>query len=130
LNQRFIANITSNQSIQFNPSRKQLMKLIYRGVTYDYDPDQARASRPTQPTRQSAYDLMYRGVSYRVDPTIAHGPAVKPRSYELMYRGNAYQVTRNEAGELTAMSCSPNLFQRKPLTPHSAIPQAADHRLR
>jgi hypothetical protein len=95
------------------------MNLIYRGATYNYDPEQAR--RPTQPTRQSTYDLIYRGNTYRFDPTLAQPAVVKPSSYDLIYRGNTYQVNRNGAGEMTAISCSTNFFKHKAVTPDAAM---------
>jgi hypothetical protein len=82
------------------------MQLIYRGIKYDYDPAQAKTDH--RPQRTAPYELCYRGNRYRVDPMIAESVAIVPRSYKLMYRGNTYQMTRNEFGEMTAITCSPS----------------------
>lgn len=47
------------------------MKLIYRGVTYDYEASKGVARQPFQHIHafKSPYELIYRGNTYRVDPT-------------------------------------------------------------
>lgn len=74
------------------------MELIYRGTTYNYNPDQT----PGRPFRQvragPAYNLTYRGLTYRVDPNAKHSQVVvRPAAYELIYRGITYWV--NEQGK-------------------------------
>lgn len=80
------------------------MKLIYRGLTYDYDPANSAIRYPFQrtPTSQSTYELIYRGHRYRVDPNAIMKTSVQPVTYELIYRGISYRVTRNEQGEVIA----------------------------
>jgi Domain of unknown function (DUF4278) len=117
-------SVSSQTKSTTNQFRRRLMELIYRGATYHYSPAQAKARRPTQPTRQSAYDLIYRGNTYRCDPTLAQPAVVKLSSYELIYRGNTYQVNRNGAGEMTAISCSTNLFKPKAVTPDAVMQNA------
>jgi Domain of unknown function (DUF4278) len=99
------------------------MKLIYRGTTYNYDPDRVKTSRTFPRTDRSAYKLIYRGSTYRFDPTLAQSATDQPTSYELIYRGTTYQVHRNQAGAVTAIIDSTNLFKRKSLTTHSETPK-------
>jgi Domain of unknown function (DUF4278) len=80
------------------------MKLIYRGVTYDYQHPKATASRPLQRTFKSPYKLIYRGNTYWVDPTAIAEISVEPMVYELRYRGNTYQVIHNEQGQVIAIA--------------------------
>lgn len=80
------------------------MKLIYRGTTYDRNPDKT-PGRPFQQVRGNgpAYNLTYRGVTYRVDPNSksAEVPIV-PAAYKLIYRGITYFVN-STAREVTAV---------------------------
>jgi hypothetical protein len=82
------------------------MKLIYRGTTFDYNPANVTTRRPFQHTRtrDSAYELIYRGNTYKVEPTAITQAPVEPVTYELIYRGTIFQVSRNEQGEVTAIS--------------------------
>ncbi len=105
------------------------MKLIYRGTIYNYDPAKAKPTSSVQHNNKSACKLIYRGSTYRFDPTIAKLAVVKPNSYELIYRGSTYLVTRNEAGQVTAITYSVSDFRRKPLTNHSTISRIADKHL-
>lgn len=70
------------------------MKLIYRGVTYDYDPTRDpiddRFDRIREPLT-----LTYRGNRYQISPNQAMPDAYRPRAaYQLTYRGNKYWVHR------------------------------------
>jgi Domain of unknown function (DUF4278) len=89
-----MTTILQKQSIE-----KKVIKLIYRGTIYNYDPDRARTGSPLPQHRKSACNLIYRGVAYRFDPALIRSESVKPSSYELIYRGSTYQVHRNEKGE-------------------------------
>jgi Domain of unknown function (DUF4278) len=86
------------------------MKLIYRGVSYDYDPSQARSGNLGRPARsthgaKAPYTLMYRGVKIEVDPTAAPTEApVLPTSYDLSYRGVSYRMSRDAQGQVTSMA--------------------------
>jgi Domain of unknown function (DUF4278) len=79
------------------------MKLIYRGNSYDYDPDRARSGnlgrpgRPAQPFR-APYTVMYRGVTLQIDPQV-QTPA-RSESYDLSYRGTRYRVDRDDQGRV------------------------------
>jgi hypothetical protein len=88
-------DILQKQSIE-----RKVIKLIYRGITYNYDPDRVRANSPLPHARKFARNLIYRGVTYRFDPALAKPDAVKPCSYELIYRGSTYRVHRNDKGEV------------------------------
>jgi hypothetical protein len=92
--------------LQKQSVKKKVIKLIYRGTTYNYDPDRARANSPLPHTCKSACNLIYRGSAYRFDPALASPDPVKPSSYELIYRGSTYQVHRNEKGEVSHKSTS------------------------
>lgn len=67
------------------------MRLIYRGVEYDYDPTQGtrddRLSRFREPIT-----LMYRGNRYQLDPNRPVRSTVELQPRELIYRGNRYWV--------------------------------------
>jgi Domain of unknown function (DUF4278) len=84
---------------------KKVIKLIYRGTTYNYDPDLVSTNFPTQ-SHKSAFNLIYRGSTYRFDPTLASPDPVISSSYKLIYRGCTYQVHRNEQGEVIRKSTS------------------------
>jgi hypothetical protein len=92
------------------PSRAPI-KMIYRGWTYNYNPEQARANHQIHPINQAPYDLIYRGVTYHVDPNAPKPPSTIPRSYELICRGCTYQVTRDEAGAVMAITPSTKGFK-------------------
>jgi Domain of unknown function (DUF4278) len=94
-----MTNILQKQSIEC-----KVIKLIYRGITYNYDPDRIRANSPLPHSHKSSCNLIYRGVTYRFDPAIAKPDSVKPCSYELIYRGSIYQVHRNEKGKVSYKS--------------------------
>jgi YHS domain-containing protein len=82
------------------------MKLIYRGTTYNYNPDKA-PGRPFQQVREagSAYNLTYRGVTYRVDPNSKSAEVpIAPAAYKLIYRGITYFVNSTAQGEVTAVT--------------------------
>jgi hypothetical protein len=82
------------------------MKLIYRGMTYNYNSLKA-SSRPVR--REAPYILHYRGVNYQVVPQ-SETPAatVYPITYQLIYRGNTYSVTRTVAVEAVSDSNQPS----------------------
>jgi hypothetical protein len=96
-----MTTILQKQSIE-----KKVIKLIYRGTTYNYNPDRIRTGSPLPHHRKSACNLIYRGCTYRFDPALASPDPVKPSSYELIYRGSTYQVHRNEKGEVSYKSIS------------------------
>lgn len=95
------------------------MKLISRGLTFDYDPAKSGACRPSQRTNssQTPYELIYRGNKYRVAPNAiakrceaqSAKPSVQPFTYELIYRAITFWVHRNEQGKVTALApiCKP-----------------------
>jgi hypothetical protein len=85
---------------------KKAIKLIYRGATYNYDPDRVRTNSPLPYTRKSACNLIYRGSTYRFDPALTRPECLKPSIYELIYRGSTYRVHRNEKGEVSYKSTS------------------------
>ena len=68
------------------------MKLIYRGLTYDYDLTKSAVRRPFQRayTSQVTYELIYRGNRYWFDSNAIAKTSVQPVSYELIYRGATY----------------------------------------
>jgi YHS domain-containing protein len=105
-------NSEPQQPVSKAPSTTPI-KMIYRGLTYYYDPAQARPDRQTQPTNRAPYKLIYRGVTYHIDPSASKPPSTAPRSYELIYRGSTYQVTRDEAGAVTAITPSTKSFKRR-----------------
>jgi Domain of unknown function (DUF4278) len=105
------------------------MKLIYRGTTYNYNPAQAKVRSSKQITQKTAHNLIYRGNTYRFDPTIAKLATGKPSSYELIYRGSTLHMNRNAAGEVTAITCSTNIFQPKMLVANAVSPAAFNEHL-
>jgi Domain of unknown function (DUF4278) len=70
------------------------MKLIYRGISYGYDPLKA-SSWPVR--RATPYTLGYRGVTYDVTPRAATTTMSQTVPRQLIYRGNIYWVTRTVA---------------------------------
>ncbi|QZZ18937.1 DUF4278 domain-containing protein [Leptothermofonsia sichuanensis E412] len=71
------------------------MKLIYRGVTYDYTPDQKTA--PTEPQsrvsrERAAYRLQYRGTPYATEPQRRERRSIFHPIAHLMYRGASYSL--------------------------------------
>ena len=75
------------------------MKLFYRGVSYNYNPAQARQGNTGRPTRsaqaaQIPQTLIYRGVTYRTDASTPQVAQNLPTSYDLIYRGATYHIDR------------------------------------
>ncbi|MBD2019652.1 DUF4278 domain-containing protein [Leptolyngbya sp. FACHB-36] len=68
------------------------MKLLYRGVGYDYDPQAVRSDRPWNRVRaaRAGYTLTYRGVSYSIDPNQEVPDHSAMPVAQLTYRGVAY----------------------------------------
>ncbi|WP_375504044.1 DUF4278 domain-containing protein [uncultured Nostoc sp.] len=88
------------------------MKLYYRGLTYEYNSEEAakKSIRPFAPVRHqgSAYNLTYRGLTYRVDPNIEPTEVfTRPVTYQLNYRGIAYFVERTHTGEVSTKFSQP-----------------------
>jgi hypothetical protein len=84
--------LSNGSSIKHLYSQEEIMQLIYRGNTYDYDPSMS-ASQPFQMVRNpgAAYDLIYRGTTYRVDPSVKLKEVPKSvESHKLIYRGLVY----------------------------------------
>ncbi|WP_373539493.1 DUF4278 domain-containing protein [Chamaesiphon sp.] len=82
-----MTTIFQKQSIE-----QKVIKLIYRGTTYNYDFDSVRTNSLLPHPRKSPRNLIYRGVTYSFDPALAKPNSVKPSSYELIYRGSTYQA--------------------------------------
>jgi hypothetical protein len=59
------------------------------------------------------YTLMYRGCTYQVDPNapLAEMPVI-PRTYELIYRGSVYLVTQIAANQREIQVVDRDLFTR------------------
>jgi hypothetical protein len=78
------------------------MKLIYRGLSFDYDPAKSAACRPCDhpQTSQTPYELIYRGNKYRLDPNAIKKVPVQPVTYKLIYRAITYWVNRNEQSQV------------------------------
>jgi hypothetical protein len=69
------------------------MKLFYRGVSYEYDPqtrDHAR-SLAHVPVAQP-HNLLYRGFTYAVDPSIESKKSPVSAIANLIYRGVTYSL--------------------------------------
>ena len=85
------------------------MKLYYRGLSYEYDPNKIenrKTGQPFQPVCESRppYTMMYRGVSYRVAPDAKSAEvSLTPVAYKLSYRGISYLVNRTVQGEITVI---------------------------
>ncbi|ODH00794.1 hypothetical protein A4S05_31605 [Nostoc sp. KVJ20] len=86
------------------------MKLYYRGLSYEYDPNKVgskKTEQPFQPVPQigSAYNLMYRGVNYRANSNskLAAVP-LAPIAYKLSFRGITYFVNKTPLGEISVVS--------------------------
>jgi hypothetical protein len=92
------------------------MQLIYRGVTYDYEPNKS-AIRQRVHTFKSPYELMYRGNTDRVDPTTIAKTAVQPATYTLNYRGATYRINRNPQGQVMAIVAIPKPFKKSDSKP-------------
>ncbi|MFN6482220.1 MULTISPECIES: DUF4278 domain-containing protein [unclassified Nostoc] len=86
------------------------MKLYYRGLSYEYDPnkvDSKKTEQPFQPVPQLglAYNLMYRGINYRVDPNSKSAEVpLPPEAYKLSFRGITYFVNKTSLGEVSIAS--------------------------
>lgn len=70
------------------------MKLVYRGVSYDYDPNATKADFPWNYVRQirPSYNLTYRGVEYTVDPNKEPNKSSLRPVANLTYRGATYAL--------------------------------------
>jgi hypothetical protein len=78
------------------------MKLIYRGLTFDYDWDAGGHPVQSSPLLQSSYALIYRGNTYWVDPSAIAPASVRPITQQLFYRGMSYVIRRHVPREFTA----------------------------
>ncbi|MCU0568244.1 MAG: DUF4278 domain-containing protein [Oculatellaceae cyanobacterium Prado106] len=85
------------------------MKLMYRGVCYDYDPSGRSpyaGSVHADSISPAPYTLIYRGQKIQVDPTAPPAAPVqnpdRPDFHLLRYRGAIYRVARYEEGAATA----------------------------
>ncbi|MEH1920185.1 DUF4278 domain-containing protein [Nostoc sp.] len=86
------------------------MKLYYRGLSYEYEPNKTgskKTQQPFQPVAQigSVYNLMYRGVNYPVDPNTKSAKLpITPVTYKLSFRGITYFVNKTSLGEVSVVS--------------------------
>ncbi len=71
------------------------MKLIYRGITYDYAPE-TKSLEAVAPSRAIApkplQHLKYRGTTYDVNPNVSIPRKIFHPLVNLMYRGIAYST--------------------------------------
>jgi hypothetical protein len=98
-----------------NHTSRAAIKLIYRGLTFDYNLDQRTVDREIHPINQTPYNLIYRGITYHIDPRTPKPPSTKPHSYELICRGCTYQVIRDEAGMIRAITPSTRVLSNTKL---------------
>lgn len=93
------------------------MKLIYRGLNFDYDPARSANHRLFGRTHvsQTPYELIYRGNRYWVNPNAFAKPSVQPVTYQLIYRGINYLVHRDEQDKVTAITPISQSFKRNRL---------------
>ncbi|MEP0927343.1 MULTISPECIES: DUF4278 domain-containing protein [Cyanophyceae] len=95
-------------------SKGVIMKLYYRGVSYEYDPFKLESQtrrQPSQPIRGAghAYKLVYRGVPYRIEPNAKQSEgSVQPATHKLMYRGNPYLVNNAVQKEISIVTQATN----------------------
>jgi hypothetical protein len=69
------------------------MKLVYRGVTYDYSPSRISNAAPSVAQEvHPAYNLRYRGAVYEVDPNREGRRSVFHGIANLFYRGSVYSL--------------------------------------
>ncbi|MBN4001853.1 DUF4278 domain-containing protein [Nostoc sp. LPT] len=87
------------------------MKLYYRGLSCECDPNKVGSKKTEQPFRPvtqigPAYNLMYRGVNYRVDPNSKSAKVPLPIADKLSFRGITYFVNKTPLGEVSVVSQS------------------------
>jgi Domain of unknown function (DUF4278) len=86
------------------------MKLYYRGLSYEYDPDKVGSKKVEQPFRPDpvigpAFNLMYRGVKYHLNPNSKSPKApLSPITYKLSFRGITYFVNKTPLAEVIVAS--------------------------
>ncbi len=68
------------------------MKMIYRGVTYDYTPAKTVPIDTAHAVKHHPHLLRYRGISYAVDPDKTVKRSILRPIAQLMYRGVAYST--------------------------------------
>jgi hypothetical protein len=71
------------------------MKLVYRGVSYDYTPSGSQSGGAVQSVEsriRPSYQLNYRGTVYAVDPNVETKKSFFHPIANLMYRGVAYSL--------------------------------------
>jgi hypothetical protein len=96
------------------------MKLIYRGVGYDYAPNQSATNSglletPSQRLR-TPYVLNYRGTGYRVFPDMEPVKSVPQPIVGLVYRGSAYSLNGWSTGITARSEVSPSALRSKTMT--------------
>jgi hypothetical protein len=76
------------------------MKLIYRGITFDYNPPQIIVNHCSR----EPYTSRYRGTTYQIDPSTQQPSYQQRVSYQLKYRGLTYCKYYNEQGKIDRAS--------------------------
>jgi hypothetical protein len=103
------------------------MRLIYRGVEYEYDPTQPRTNPADRISRfRDPITLTYRGNRYQVDPTQPVEPAEPRRPYELIYRGERYWVGKPGDRPVTSKQ---NTIATLAATHHANLQRSLQHRI-
>ncbi len=103
------------------------MKLYYRGLSYEYDPNKVgnkKAEQPFRPVPQigPAYNLMYRGVKYHINQNSKSAEApLPPVTYKLSFRGIAYFVNKTPLGEVTVASEPATTSKAAPLPSYEEL---------
>ncbi|MCY6489328.1 arginine synthesis PII-interacting regulator PirA [Leptolyngbya sp. GGD] len=103
------------------------MRLIYRGVEYEYDPTQPRTNLVDRVfSSREPITLTYRGNRYQMDPTQPAQPAEARRPHELIYRGVRYWVGASGDRPVTSRL---NTIANLAATHHANLQRNLQHRI-
>ncbi|WP_414754571.1 DUF4278 domain-containing protein [Anabaena sp. CCY 9910] len=71
------------------------MKLCYRGLSYEYEPNQAEKYQVSH--GQRSHQLKYRGIAYDTNPEVTVDKvSLSFVAHKLIYRGIAYFISRTQ----------------------------------
>lgn len=106
------------------------MKLIYRGVDYEYDPTQGR-THPVDRVwlSREPITLTYRGNRYQLDPTQPARSIAEERPRELIYRGNRYWIGAPDGKPMLGKVSKPRQVQNLAAMHRENLQRNLQHRI-
>ncbi|MBW4525518.1 MAG: DUF4278 domain-containing protein [Phormidium tanganyikae FI6-MK23] len=106
------------------------MRLMYRGVEYEYDPTQGRHGTNDSISQfREPIMLTYRGNRYQLDPNRPARSTVEQEPRELIYRGNRYWVGYPDGKPTLSNVSQPKPVENLALTHRANLQRNLQHRI-